>query len=59
VLNIGYNIAVFSPAPFTMLVVALVRTTCTSLLLNLSEIQNDGPQRKRIEDKAHPPALHT
>jgi Kef-type K+ transport system membrane component KefB len=42
VLNIGYNVGVFSPTLFTMLVVmALVTTMCTSPLLNLLGIQND------------------
>jgi Kef-type K+ transport system membrane component KefB len=61
VLNIGYNVGVFSPTLFTMLVVmALVTTMCTTPILNLLGIQNhellrQGTGRKRAE----PPVLHS
>lgn len=47
-LNIGYKAGVFSPPLFTMLVVmALVTTMCTSPLLTLLGIQNDGLRKER------------
>jgi len=40
VLNIAYNVGVFSPTLFTMLVVmALVTTMCTTPMLNLLKIR--------------------
>jgi Kef-type K+ transport system membrane component KefB len=61
VLNIGYNVGVFSPTLFTMLVVmALVTTMCTSPLLNLLGIQKDSLRKERIDNKQLlPPALHS
>jgi Kef-type K+ transport system membrane component KefB len=50
VLNIGYNVGVFSPVLFTILVVmALITTMCTTPFLNLLGIQNDSlvePRRR-------------
>jgi len=46
VLNIGYNVGVFSPTLFTMMVImALVTTMCTTPALNLLGIQNDATSR--------------
>jgi Kef-type K+ transport system membrane component KefB len=61
VLNIGYNVGVFSPALFTMLVVmALITTTCTTPFLNLLGIQNDSLLNHRNLDKREkPPVLHS
>jgi Kef-type K+ transport system membrane component KefB len=43
VLNIGYNVGVFSSALFTMLVImALITTACTTPFLNLLGIQNNS-----------------
>ncbi len=59
VLNIGYNVGVFSPALFTMLVVmALVTTMCTTPVLNLLGIQNDSLLKQPIDGKeVQPPVL--
>jgi Kef-type K+ transport system membrane component KefB len=47
VLNIAYNVGVFSPTLFTMLVVmALVTTMCTTPLLNLLRVR--GPERADV-----------
>jgi Kef-type K+ transport system membrane component KefB len=59
VLNIGYNLGIFSPTLFTMLVVmALVTTMCTTPALNLLGVQNDsqGKQSAGREGK-HGPVL--
>jgi Kef-type K+ transport system membrane component KefB len=46
VLNIGYNLGIFSPTLFTMLVVmALVTTMCTTPVLNLLGVQNDSQSK--------------
>jgi Kef-type K+ transport system membrane component KefB len=61
VLNIGYNLGIFSPTLFTMLVVmALVTTMCTTPVLNLLGVQNDS-QRKQSAggDRAHGPVLRS
>jgi Kef-type K+ transport system membrane component KefB len=47
VLNIAYNVGVFSPTLFTMLVVmALVTTMCTTPILNLLNVR--GPERADV-----------
>jgi Kef-type K+ transport system membrane component KefB len=52
VLNIGYNVGVFSPTLFTMLVVmALVTTMCTTPFLNLLGIQNDSLRKEKTGGK--------
>jgi Kef-type K+ transport system membrane component KefB len=60
VLNIGYNIGVFSPTLFTMLVLmALVTTMCTTPILNLLGIQRDNVRKLHTDlEQAEPPALH-
>jgi len=48
VLNIGYNLGIFSPTLFTMLVVmALVTTMCTTAFLNLLGIQDDSSRKRK------------
>jgi Kef-type K+ transport system membrane component KefB len=47
VLNIAYNVGVFSPTLFTMLVVmALVTTMCTTPILNVLKVR--GPERADV-----------
>ena len=60
-LNIGYNVGVFSPTLFTMLVVmALVTTMCTTPVLNLLGIQNDSLLKQRTGDRGtQPPVLRS
>ena len=55
VLNIGYNLGIFSPTLFTMLVVmALVTTMCTTPVLNLLGVQNDSQGRQTARsERAH------
>jgi Kef-type K+ transport system membrane component KefB len=56
VLNIGYNVGVFSPTLFTMLVVmALVTTMSTTPFLNLLGIQNDSSRKQETKRKRTPP----
>jgi hypothetical protein len=59
VLNIGYNVGVFSPTLFTMLVVmALITTMCTTPSLNLLGIQNDSSRNRLTGGKrTSPPAF--
>jgi Kef-type K+ transport system membrane component KefB len=58
VLNIGYNVGVFSPTLFTMLVVmALVTTMCTTPFLNLLGIQNEGLRKQKTGGKHMPPPV--
>jgi Kef-type K+ transport system membrane component KefB len=59
VLNIGYNVGVFSPTLFTMLVVmALVTTMCTTPMLNLLGIQNDSSRKQSTLEPAKLPVSH-
>jgi Kef-type K+ transport system membrane component KefB len=60
VLNIGYNVGVFSPTLFTMLVVmALVTTMCTTPILNLLGIARANVQKLHTDlEQTLPPALH-
>jgi Kef-type K+ transport system membrane component KefB len=60
VLNIGYNVGVFSPTLFTMLVVmALVTTMCTTPILNLLGVQKASVGKLGTDfERAQPPALH-
>ena len=52
VLNIGYNLGVFSPTLFTMLVVmALVTTMCTTPALNLLGVRNDSHRKHRTRNE--------
>ena len=58
VLNIGYNVGVFSPTLFTMLVVmALVTTMCTSPLLNLLGVEDDSLHTRPTGRKRMPPPV--
>ena len=59
VLNIGYNVGVFSPTLFTMLVVmALVTTMCTTPILNLLGVQKANVEKLSTAlEPAQPPAL--
>src|SRR5664279_3148840 len=58
VLNIGYNVGVFSPNLFTMLVVmALVTTMCTSPLLNLLGVEDDSLHTRPTGRKRMPPPV--
>jgi Kef-type K+ transport system membrane component KefB len=58
VLNIGYNVGVFSPTLFTMLVVmALVTTMCTSPLLNLLGVEDDSLHTRPTGKKRMPPPV--
>jgi len=58
VLNIGYNVGVFSPTLFTMLVVmALVTTMCTTPFLNLLGIPNQGLRKQKTGNKRMPPPV--
>jgi Kef-type K+ transport system membrane component KefB len=61
VLNIGYNLGIFSPTLFTMLVVmALVTTMCTTPGLNLLGVQNDSMGKPRTgSELAEGPALRS
>jgi Kef-type K+ transport system membrane component KefB len=61
VLNIGYNLGIFSPTLFTMLVVmALVTTVCTTPVLNLLGVQNDSQGRQSARsERAHGPVLRS
>jgi len=61
VLNIGYNVGVFSPTLFTMLVImALVTTMCTNPLLNLFGIPNAGlPKQWTGAQSTQPPVLRS
>ena len=56
VLNIGYNVGVFSPTLFTMLVVmALVTTMCTAPILNLLGVQKANVEKLGTDLEPAPP----